>query len=148
MSALAYMPALANQPKSGQFAGRIATTLERIHKTCDLHVLFFGTFTLNTHQARESTSFSHPFLSNRLDMEDCFLKAVAVLIFLKSLQHNFQPRLLSGRFRHNASLAIPHRKSFAAIPSVSWCSLGTRIVAFRCHTNRSVQLPLFRYVQA
>ena len=39
---------------------------------------------------------------------------------------------LSGMFRHSASLAIPHRKSFAAIPSVSLVLLG--------HTNRSVFL--------
>ena len=38
----------------------------------------------------------------------------------------------SGRFRHSASLAIPHRKSFAAIPSISLVLLG--------HTNRSVSL--------
>ena len=37
---------------------------------------------------------------------------------------------LSGMFRHSASLAIPHRKSFAAIPSVSLVLLA--------HTNRNV----------
>ena len=39
---------------------------------------------------------------------------------------------LSGMFRHSASLAIPHLKSFAAIPSVSLVQLG--------HTNRNVFL--------
>ena len=39
---------------------------------------------------------------------------------------------LSGMFRRSASLAIPHLKSFAAIPSVSLALLG--------HTNRSVFL--------
>ena len=39
---------------------------------------------------------------------------------------------LSGMFRRSASLAIPHLKSFAAIPSVSRVHLG--------HTNRSVSL--------
>ena len=39
---------------------------------------------------------------------------------------------LSGMFRRSASLAIPHLKSFAAIPSVSLVHLG--------HTNRSVFL--------
>ena len=58
----------------------------------------------------------------------------------------FFPRILwlSGMFRCSASLAIPHRKSFAAIPSVSLVHLGTRIAMFRCHTNRSVELPSFR----
>ena len=41
-------------------------------------------------------------------------------------------RMLSGMFRRSASLAIPHRKSFAAIPSLSLVLLG--------HTNRSVKL--------
>ena len=41
-------------------------------------------------------------------------------------------RDLSGMFRRSASLAIPHLKSFAAIPSVSLVQLG--------HTNRSVFL--------
>ena len=48
---------------------------------------------------------------------------------------------LSGMFRRSASLAIPHRQSFAAIPSLSLGSLGTRIAASNCHTNRSVKLP-------
>ena len=39
---------------------------------------------------------------------------------------------LSGMFRRSASLAIPHLKSFAAIPSVSLVQLG--------HTNRNVFL--------
>ena len=39
---------------------------------------------------------------------------------------------LSGMFRRSASLAIPHLKSFAAIPSVSLVQPG--------HTNRSVFL--------
>ena len=39
---------------------------------------------------------------------------------------------LSGMFRRSASLALPHLKSFAAIPSVSPVQLG--------HTNRSVFL--------
>ena len=51
---------------------------------------------------------------------------------------------LSGMFRRSASLAIPHLQSLAAIPSVS---LGTRIAAFSCHTNRSVKLPSFRHFQ-
>ena len=37
-----------------------------------------------------------------------------------------------GMFRGSASLAIPHHKSFAAIPSVSLVLLG--------HTNRNVKL--------
>ena len=52
---------------------------------------------------------------------------------------------LSGMFRRSASLAIPHRNSFAAIPSLSLGSLGTRIAASNCHTNRSVKLPSFRH---
>ena len=55
---------------------------------------------------------------------------------------------LSGMFRRSASLAIPHRKSFAAIPSLSLGSLDTRIAASNCHTNRSVRLPSFRHFQA
>ena len=43
-----------------------------------------------------------------------------------------QIHMLSGMFRRSASLAIPHRKSFAAIPSVSLVLLG--------HTNRTVSL--------
>ena len=39
---------------------------------------------------------------------------------------------LSGQFRRNASLAIPHHTSFAATPSVSWVHLG--------HTNRNVSV--------
>ena len=39
---------------------------------------------------------------------------------------------LSGMFRRSASLAIPHHKSFAAIPSVSLVLL--------VHTNRNVRL--------
>ena len=39
---------------------------------------------------------------------------------------------LSGMFRRSASLALPHLKSFAAIPSVSLVQLG--------QTNRSVFL--------
>ena len=39
---------------------------------------------------------------------------------------------LCGRFRSSASLAIPHHKSFAAIPSVSLVLFG--------HTNRVVSL--------
>ena len=42
------------------------------------------------------------------------------------------PGGLSGMLRHSASLAIPHLKSFAAIPSVSPMQLG--------HTNRNVFL--------
>ena len=56
-------------------------------------------------------------------------------------------RGLSGMFHHNASLAIPHCKSFTAIPSVSLCSLSTRMAAFRCHMNRSVKLPSLRCFQ-
>ena len=50
-------------------------------------------------------------------------------------------------FRRSASLAIPHHKSFAAIPSVSLVSLGTRIATSNCHTNRSVKLPSFTHFQ-
>ena len=50
-------------------------------------------------------------------------------------------------FHRSASLAIPHRKSFAAIPPLSLDSLGTRIAASNCHANRSVKLPLFRHFQ-
>ena len=50
-------------------------------------------------------------------------------------------------FRRSASLAIPHRKSFAAIVSLSLGSLGTRIAMSNCHTNRSVKLPSFRHFQ-
>ena len=39
---------------------------------------------------------------------------------------------LSGMFRRSASLALPHLKSFAAIPSVSLVQLG--------HMNRNVFL--------
>ena len=39
---------------------------------------------------------------------------------------------LSGMLRRNTSLAIPHRKSFAAIPSLALVLLG--------HTNRSFKL--------
>ena len=50
----------------------------------------------------------------------------------------------AGMFRRSASLAIPHLKSFATIPSVSLVQLG--------HTNRSVflshvKLPSFRHFQ-
>ena len=49
---------------------------------------------------------------------------------------------LSGMFRRSASLAIPHLKSFAAIPSMSLVQLG--------HTNRNVlgkkNGPVFRNV--
>ena len=51
--------------------------------------------------------------------------------FVASPSPNSVPRL-SGMFRRSASLAIPHRKSFAAIPSVS--------LVLRGHTNRSVKL--------
>ena len=53
----------------------------------------------------------------------------------------------SGMFRRGASLAIPHRKSFAAIPSLSLGPLGTRVAASNCHTNRSMKLPSFRHLQ-
>ena len=43
----------------------------------------------------------------------------------------WKPRL-SGMFRRSVSLAIPHLKSFAAMPSVSLVQLG--------HTNRNVFL--------
>ena len=55
--------------------------------------------------------------------------------------------VLVGMFRCSASLVILHRKSFAAIPSLSLGSLGTRIAASNCHTNRSVKLPSFRHFQ-
>ena len=48
-------------------------------------------------------------------------------------------------FRRSASLAIPHRKSFVAIPSVSLVLLGTRIATSNCRTNRSMKLPSFRH---
>ena len=48
---------------------------------------------------------------------------------------------LSGMFRRSASLAIPHRKSFATIPSGAPSALCTRIATFRCRTNRSVNCP-------
>ena len=70
--------------------------------------------------------------------------------FLSSFRRlwlNFPSSPLSGRFRSSAALAIPHRKSFAAIPSVSLVLLGARIATFRCHTNRSVKLPSFRHFQ-
>ena len=54
---------------------------------------------------------------------------------------------LSGMFRQSASLAIPHRKSFAAIPSLSLGSLGTWIATSTWHTNRSMKLPPFRHFQ-
>ena len=57
------------------------------------------------------------------------------------------PAVTQGMFRRSASLAIPHRKSFAAIPSLSLGSLGTRIAASNCHTSRSVKLPSFRHFQ-
>ena len=41
-------------------------------------------------------------------------------------------RNLSGQFRRNSSLAIPHHTSFAATPSVSWVHLG--------HTNHNVSV--------
>ena len=56
--------------------------------------------------------------------------------------------LISGMFRRSASLAIPHLKSFAAIPAVSRVQLGhTKSQRFSCHTNRSVELPSFRHFQ-
>ena len=54
---------------------------------------------------------------------------------------------LSGMFRRSALLAIPYRKSFAPIPSLSLGSLGTRIATSNCHTNRSVKLPSLRHFQ-
>ena len=54
---------------------------------------------------------------------------------------------LSGMFRRSASLALPHLKSFAAIPSVSLVQLGHTNRSVFCHTNRSVKLPSFRYFQ-
>ena len=63
---------------------------------------------------------------------------------LENISKNLE---LSGIFLLSASLAIPHRKSFAAIPSLSLGSLGTRIAASNCHTNRSVKLPSFRHFQ-
>ena len=48
--------------------------------------------------------------------------------------------VLSGMFRRSTSLAIPHRKSFAAILSLSLVLFGTRIAASNCHTNQSVKL--------
>ena len=53
---------------------------------------------------------------------------------------------LSGLFGLSASLAIPHRKSFAAIPSVSLVLLGHTNPNVCCHTNRGVKLPLFRRI--
>ena len=58
------------------------------------------------------------------------------------------PGELSGMFRRSPSLAIPHRKSFAAIPSVSLALLGhTNRNVLVSHTNRSVKLPSFRHFQ-
>ena len=51
---------------------------------------------------------------------------------LRKVSEPFSDPGRSGMFRHNASLAIPHLKSFAAIPSISRVHLG--------HTNRSVSL--------
>ena len=48
--------------------------------------------------------------------------------------------MLSGRFRRSASLAIPYRKSFAAIPAVSLVFLGLR---FRAPV-RETQIPQTR----
>ena len=52
-------------------------------------------------------------------------------------------------FRCSASLAIPHRARVSPRCSLSpWCSLGgKRIAAFRCRTNHSVKLLLFRHFQ-
>ena len=59
------------------------------------------------------------------------LAALQVAI-CKSLVNLERPSGFSGMFRRNASLAIPHLKSFAAIPSMSLVQLG--------HTNRNVFL--------
>ena len=55
--------------------------------------------------------------------------------------------LLNGMFRRSASLAIPHLKSFAAIPSLSLVQLGHTNRSVSCHTNRSVKLPSSRHFQ-
>ena len=55
--------------------------------------------------------------------------------------------VLSGMLRCGASLAIPDRKNFAAIPSVSLVHLGHTNRSVWCHTNRSVKLPSFRQFQ-
>ena len=52
-------------------------------------------------------------------------------ILCHPLRETWLPRNV-GMFRRSASLALPHLKSFAAIPSVSPVQLG--------HTNRSVFL--------
>ena len=61
-----------------------------------------------------------------------FYKTALLLPLEHCLSHTHSHWNLSGMFRRSASLAIPHLKSFAAIPSVSLVHLG--------HTNRSVFL--------
>ena len=55
---------------------------------------------------------------------------------------------LSGMFHRSALLAIPHRKSFAAISSVSLMLLRHTNNNVRCHMNHSVKLCSFRHLQA
>ena len=64
-------------------------------------------------------------IANRRDFLLPRLSVAKVLISARCAE-------LSGMFRRSASLALPHLKSFAAIPSVSLVQLG--------HTNRSVFL--------
>ena len=87
--------------------------------------------------------FSKPIFGHSAELK---AKSGNLNLFLRILP--FFPRKLSGMFRRSASLAIPHLKSFAAIPSVTLMQLlGTRIATFSCHTNRSVKLPSFRNFQ-
>ena len=54
---------------------------------------------------------------------------------------------LSGRFRCNASLAIPHRKSFVAIPSLSLVLLGHTSRSVKLSHERRAKLPSLRHFQ-
>ena len=93
------------------------------------------------------------------EIEDCgrslFDVRSSCLPFLPCFIHSYNTgsssnpglTVLVEGFCRSALLAIPHRKGFAAIPSVSLVLFDTRIATFRCHTNRSLKLPSFGHVQ-
>ena len=72
----------------------------------------------------------------------------SVLVCCEVSESAAKRRKLSGVFRRCASLAIPHRKSFAAVPFFPLVLVGhTNRSVCRCHTNSSMKLPLFKRFQ-
>ena len=87
-------------------------------------VLSFFAFIIQQREnlkSQNSCSFSLVPVSVRMIISEC------LALTLRDETQN-----LSGMFRRSASLAIPHLKSFATIPSVSLVQLG--------HKNRNVFL--------